>query len=62
VIILQAVREGLPLLDLRMICNEPEDYAKPIEPPARGGDHITRVSAGVATAYDFAARRTVVYR
>jgi lysophospholipase L1-like esterase len=32
-----AFSEGLPLIDLRLICNEDEDYANPIEPSAKGG-------------------------
>jgi lysophospholipase L1-like esterase len=30
----------LPLLDLRLICDEPTDYANPIEPSAKGGEKI----------------------
>jgi lysophospholipase L1-like esterase len=32
-----AFSHGLPLIDLRLICNEDEDYANPIEPSAKGG-------------------------
>ncbi len=32
-----AFEHGLPVLDLRLVCNEPEDYANPIEPSGRGG-------------------------
>ena len=32
-----AFSEGLPLIDLRLICNEDDDYANPIEPSAKGG-------------------------
>jgi lysophospholipase L1-like esterase len=32
-----AFNEGLPLIDLRLICNEDDDYANPIEPSAKGG-------------------------
>jgi len=37
----------LPLIDLRLICNEPDDYANPIEPSAKGGDKIAAVIAQV---------------
>ncbi len=30
------------LIDLRLICDEPRDYANPIEPSARGGEKIAR--------------------
>lgn len=36
---------GLPLIDLRLICNAPSDYANPIEPSAEGGGKIARVIA-----------------
>jgi lysophospholipase L1-like esterase len=32
-----AFSAGLPLIDLRLICNEDNDYANPIEPSAKGG-------------------------
>jgi hypothetical protein len=31
---------SVPLLDLRTICREPEDYANEIEPSARGSEKI----------------------
>jgi hypothetical protein len=41
--ILRAAFEAhLPLLDLRLICNEDGDYANPIEPSVQGGDKIAR--------------------
>jgi hypothetical protein len=44
-IIRAAFAHGLPLLDLRLICTEEEDYANPIEPSARGGEKIARAIA-----------------
>lgn len=35
-----AFRRGWRLVDLRLICDSPEDYANPIEPSERGGDKI----------------------
>lgn len=32
-----AFSRGLPLIDLRLICNEDADYANPIEPSVQGG-------------------------
>jgi hypothetical protein len=40
VITREAFSRRLPLIDLRLICNEPDDYANPIEPSAKGGDKI----------------------
>lgn len=36
-----AFKRGWPLIDLRLICDSPEDYANPIEPSVREGDKIT---------------------
>ena len=33
----------LDLIDLRLVCNEPQDYANPIEPSSRGGAKIANV-------------------
>jgi hypothetical protein len=44
-----AFSRGLSLVDLRLICTEPEDYANPIEPSAKGGEKIAAaVAAQVA--------------
>ena len=40
-----AFGEGLPLIDLRLICSEDEDYANPIEPSARGGEKMAAAIA-----------------
>jgi lysophospholipase L1-like esterase len=37
-----AFSRRLPLIDLRLLCNEPDDYANPIEPSAKGGEKIAR--------------------
>ena len=38
-----AFERGLPVIDLRLVCNEPADYANPIEPSVRGGEKIARM-------------------
>jgi lysophospholipase L1-like esterase len=40
VITREAFSRRLALIDLRLICNQPDDYANPIEPSAKGGDKI----------------------
>ena len=45
-----AFARGLPLIDLRLICSEPADYANAIEPSARGGEKIARVIADLVRA------------
>jgi hypothetical protein len=37
-----AHEHGLPVIDLRLVCTDPEDYANPIEPSGRGGAKIAR--------------------
>ena len=44
-IVRAAFTHAIPLLDLRLICTEEEDYANPIEPSARGGQKIARAIA-----------------
>jgi lysophospholipase L1-like esterase len=56
-----AFSNGLPLLDLRLICNENADYANPIEPSAQGGEKIAAAIARLVAEHDFARRRTEVF-
>lgn len=41
-IVRTALAQRLGVIDLRQVCNEPADYANPIEPSARGGAKIAR--------------------
>jgi hypothetical protein len=43
-----AFSRGLPLIDLRLICDQEEDYANPIEPSVAGGAKIAAAIASVA--------------
>ena len=43
-----AFARGLPLIDLRLICNEPGDYANPIEPSVQGGAKMAVAIARLA--------------
>jgi hypothetical protein len=56
-----AIGHGLPVLDLRLICNQPTDYANPIEPSVAGGEKIARVICAVIAGHDFSTRRCAVY-
>ena len=44
-----AFSRGLPVIDLRLICDQDEDYANPIEPSVRGGDKIAAAIARLVT-------------
>ncbi|HEX2724761.1 MAG TPA: SGNH/GDSL hydrolase family protein [Beijerinckiaceae bacterium] len=60
-IIRQAFVRGLPLIDLRLVCDDEADYANPIEPSARGGAKIAAAIARLVTEHDFARRRTEAF-
>lgn len=61
VIIRRAFMEGVPLLDLRLICNEATDYANEIEPSTRGGDKIASAIARLLAEHQFSNGRTEVF-
>lgn len=61
VIILAAARHGLPLLDLRLICDAPEDYANEIEPAPHGGAKIAAAIIKLLTNHDFAQPRMTLW-
>ena len=42
VILRVAFEAELQVIDLRLVCNEPADYADPIEPSSHGGEKIAR--------------------
>ncbi len=44
-----AFARGLPLIDLRLICDDPRDYANPIEPSVEGGAKIAAAIARLAS-------------
>jgi lysophospholipase L1-like esterase len=56
-----AFETGLPLIDLRLICNDAADYANPIEPSEAGGAKIASAIVKLVAAHDFTQRRTQVY-
>ncbi len=45
VILRVAFERNLPVVDLRLVCDEPRDYANPIEPSGQGGLKIARAVA-----------------
>ena len=61
VIIRQAISAGVPFLDLRLICNEPDDYANEIEPSGKGGKKIAAKILEVVETHNFSARKTCAY-
>ncbi len=59
-IIRTAFTHGIPLLDLRFICTEKEDYANPIEPSAQGGAKIASAIVRLVV-HGFAGGKTEVF-
>jgi hypothetical protein len=61
VIIREAFVAGVPLLDLRLICNHASDYANEIEPSVLGGEKVTEAILQLIVEHDFAKQRTEVF-
>jgi lysophospholipase L1-like esterase len=60
-IIREAFMAGVPLIDLRLICDTEADYANPIEPSVVGAAKIAAVIARMIQAHNFDRGRTSVY-
>ena len=45
-----AAERALPVIELRLVCTEPGDYANPIEPSVQGGGKIARAIARALAA------------
>jgi hypothetical protein len=57
----QAFARALPLIDLRLICDQDEDYANPIEPSVRGGRKIAAAILALLTSHDVTRGRAEVF-
>lgn len=56
-----AFAAGVPLIDLRLVCDEDSDYANPIEPSDSGGAKIAGAILRLLSEHDFRRRRTEVF-
>ena len=61
-ILREAALRGLPVIDLRLVCDRDEDYANAIEPSAKGGDKIAAAIVGLVSAHAFAGRSEIFIR
>ena len=57
-----AFARSLPLIDLRLICNEATDYANPIEPSVQGGGKIAAAIAALVSGASREERSVVIAR
>jgi hypothetical protein len=55
-----AFARDLPVIDLRLLCDQDEDYANPIEPSVRGGEKIAAAIAGLMVRPPADRSRSVV--
>ncbi|MGB3756054.1 MAG: SGNH/GDSL hydrolase family protein [Rivularia sp. (in: cyanobacteria)] len=60
-IIRQAFQNGIPLIDLRLTCNEAADYANPIEPSCAGGEKIVNAIVNTVLEHNFNKHYTQVF-
>jgi lysophospholipase L1-like esterase len=56
-----ALQAGVPVLELRSICSEDEDFANPIEPSSRGGEKMVSAIATMLAEHDFTRGRTAIF-
>ena len=62
IIFQEAFNFGLPLMDLRLIFSDKEDYANPIEPSVVGGIKMARIIKEISYTHDFSMKNSVVYK
>lgn len=64
IIVREAAVEGVPVLDLRLVCPDPQDYSpvSPIEPSVRGATRIASALAHLVLHFDAGGQRTVIHR
>jgi lysophospholipase L1-like esterase len=61
VILREAFSRGLPVIDLRLVCDHDADFANPIEPSVQGGAKIAAEIERLVQERDAAGARTVVF-
>eukprot|EP00743_Colponemidia_sp_Colp-15_P010525 GILK01011599.1.p1 GENE.GILK01011599.1~~GILK01011599.1.p1 ORF type:complete len:259 (+),score=19.11 GILK01011599.1:140-916(+) len=61
VITSEALARGVPVIDLRHVCNEKADFANPIEPSVQGGAKIADAILHVLQTHDFSRPQCALY-
>ena len=52
IITYEIIKRKIPLIDLRVLCDDDEDFSNPIEPSCIGGMKIARTISFIANTYD----------
>ena len=60
-ILLEAISRSLAVLDLRLICNNDDDYANAIEPSVAGGDKIAGAISELLSNHDSRKGRSEIF-
>ena len=60
-ILREALGRGLPVIDLRLVCDRDEDYANAIEPSAKGGEKIAGAIIRLVAEHDFGTGRSEIF-
>jgi hypothetical protein len=60
IITCEAFARGIPLIDMRLIITNDDDYANDVEPSAKGGAKIATI-ATLVTTDDFKQAQSVVF-
>jgi hypothetical protein len=64
VILQEATALGLPIVDLRLVCNEESDFSSvsPIEPSGMGSAKIADRINTISTTHDFGSKYSTIYK
>lgn len=60
IVLRTAFEHGLSVIDLRLVCNNPADYANPIEPSSAGGEKIAAAIVDLVAGAAPGRRRSAV--
>ena len=61
IIMFEVFKRKLPLIDLRVLCNDDQDFANPIEPSCIGGMKIAKVINKIVDVHSFDSNACGVY-
>ena len=61
IITYEIFKRKIPLIDLRVLCDDDEDFANPIEPSCIGGMKIAKTINSIADTFDTNRHQKEVY-